>query len=442
MNLTYAQLIGGNRNFRNLLWGQFISELGNWFNFVAGLGIVRMVSGESPIAAGLLLFWRTMPFALLMPFAGTLADRLSRKNILLISDVLRGFFALVFLFVDDANDLWIAYLGSILIATTSAFFDGAKNAATPNITGREGLLSGTALMFSTRFLLMAIGAALGGAASVAFGYKVAFIINSISFFVSAYSIWLIPADAMRERTPLERRIEAAGKKATGFFEEIREGLRYTIENPFALTILLMNVIWAAGGGATNIVFEGLSVDVFADEKMNADFVFSALLTANGIGLFLGMVIAHRVGTYVERKKITRPFIGWSLIFHGILFAVSGYMPSLWLVFLFIILSRLLIGAEYVVQETNFQRSLPDRIRGRITTLDRGAEITMYSIASILSGIALTVISAQMTTAIAGIIAGASGLVWLIRSKNSPSHGEIPLDAEAAEDRDAEEIRSA
>ena len=41
---TYGQLLSKNRNFRNLLAGQFISELGNWFNFIAGLGLVRVVS--------------------------------------------------------------------------------------------------------------------------------------------------------------------------------------------------------------------------------------------------------------------------------------------------------------------------------------------------------------------------------------------------------------
>ncbi|MDQ3633410.1 MAG: MFS transporter [Acidobacteriota bacterium] len=430
MNLTYAQLIGGNRNFRNLLWGQFISELGNWFNFVAGLGIVRLVSGESPVAAGMLLFWRTLPFALLMPFAGTLADRLSRKNILIISDVLRGFFALIFLLVTEPSDLWIAYVASVLVSGTSAFFDGAKNAATPNIAGSEGLLSGTSLMLSTRFLLMAVGAALGGVATVLFGYKVAFIINSISFFISAYSIWLIPEDAMREKTPLERRIETVQTAATSFFEEIKEGFQYTLKNPFALTILLMNVIWALGGGMTNIVFEGLSVNVFSDERMNADFVYSVLLTANGLGLFFGMVIAHRVGNYVERKGITRSFMGWALIFHGVLFAVGGFMPSLWLVCGFIIFSRVLIGAEYAVQETMFQRSLPDRIRGRISTLDRGAEILMYSIASFLAGVSLTIISAQTATAIAGLLAGCSGVVWLIRTRKAKNFGQNEEDVQS------------
>ena len=317
MNLTYGQLIRGNRHFRNLLWGQVVSELGNWFNFIAGLGLVRLVSDASPMAAGILLFWRTVPFAVLMPFAGTLADRMSRRALMIWTDIARAGFALIFLFVSRPEDLWIAYGGSILISTASAFFEGAKNAATPNITGRDGLLSGTALMFSSRFLLMAIGAALGGVAAVYFGYRAAFIINSVSFLVSAFSIWLIPEDAMREK-------ETAGRVKAPFMQELKEGFYYTMTNPFALTILVMNIIWATGGGATNLVFEGLSVMVFSTAEMNFDFIYAAFLTANGIGLSVGMLIAHRVEAVVERRKMTRGFIGWSLIIHGILFAAAGF----------------------------------------------------------------------------------------------------------------------
>lgn len=435
MNLSYLQLIRQNRNFRNLLWGQVISELGNWFNFVAGLGVVRLVSGASPEAAGLLLLFRTLPFAILMPIAGAVADRFSRRTVLLAADLSRAGIALLFLLVTEPGDLWIAYGASVLLSGATSFFDGAKNAATPNITGKEGLLSGTALMFSTRFLLMAVGAALGGIASVFFGYDIAFIINAISFLVSAFSVWLIPEEAMRQRPPEERIVELRSRPS--FFSEIAEGLRYTVKNPFALTILLMNIIWAMGGGATNIVFEGLGTMVFSHESSNPDFVYSFLLTANGIGLGMGMLIAHKVGTYVERRKRTRGFMTWALILHGLFFAAAGYMPYLWLVAVMVLISRTIIGAEYAVQETLFQRSLPDHIRGRISTLDRGAEITMFSISSFAAGMSLTMISAENLTLIAGLLAAASGLVWMVRS-GSEGHdlsepernATRPLEAEA------------
>src|SRR5262245_4463807 len=116
MNLTYSQLLRGNRNFRNLLWGQFVSEMGNWFNFIAGLGLVRLVSDASPAAAGLLFLTRIFPFAIFSPIAGTFVDRFSRRQVMLWSDIIRVFVALAFLLVTDANDLWIAYAATVLLS--------------------------------------------------------------------------------------------------------------------------------------------------------------------------------------------------------------------------------------------------------------------------------------------------------------------------------------
>src|SRR6478672_13925485 len=222
MNLTYSQLLRGNRNFRNLLWGQLVSELGNWFNFIAVLGLIRVVSNASPEAAGIFIVCRTLPFSLLMPFAGTFADRFSRRQIMIATDLMRVAVALVFLFINSAEDLWIAYLGTILLSTGAAFFEAGKNAATPNISGANGLFAGTALMFSSRFLLMAIGSALGGAAAAVFGYKAAFIINALSFLFSAYSVWLIPEEATREAENSERQMQARPT----FLNELKEGITY------------------------------------------------------------------------------------------------------------------------------------------------------------------------------------------------------------------------
>jgi MFS family permease len=178
-SLTYRQLLSGNRNFRNLLAGQVISELGNWFNFIAGLGLVRLVSDASPTAAGVFFVCRLLPFAFVSPIAGTFVDRFSRRQVMIVTDLARVVVALMFLLVSSAETLWIAYVATIFLSTFGAFFEGAKNAATPNLAGRDGLLAGTALMFSSRFLLMAIGSALGGWAAAVFGYQVAFLINAL-----------------------------------------------------------------------------------------------------------------------------------------------------------------------------------------------------------------------------------------------------------------------
>jgi MFS family permease len=413
-SLTLGELIRGNRNFRNLLTGQFISELGNWFNFIAGLGLVRLVSDASPMAAGIFFVARLLPFALASPIAGTFVDRFSRRKVMITTDVARSVIALSFLLVTNPANLWIAYVATILLHTLGAFFDGAKNAAAPNLTGREGLLAGTALLFSTRFLLMAVGSALGGWASAAFGYHVAFVINAASFAISAYMVWRIPESAVRQK--LDSSEKAATTESRGsFLTELREGFRYSFTNHFALTIFLMNMIWATGGGAVNIIFERLGGVHFAQtEGWNPDVAVAMLWTATGFGLTFGMLIAHRTSVQLDLRKINREFIGWSLLVHGILFSVGGFMPTLWLFAIIVLVSRAIVGVEYAVQETMFQRSLPDYIRGRISTLDRGAELTVFGLSSYISGGLMYYITPQTLTLFSGLLSAMAGVVWFIR----------------------------
>jgi len=412
--LTYTQLLRGNRNFRNLLAGQVISELGNWFNFIASLGLVRLVSEASPAAAGILFAARLLPFAIASPIAGTFVDRFSRRQVMIITDLCRVGVALAFLLVDSPDDLWIAYTATALLSVFGAFFDGAKNASTPNLAGSDGLLAGTALMFSSRFLLMAIGSALGGWASAAFGYQAAFLINAASFAVSAYTVWLIPEEATRDEVTAER-MSAGGAQRGSFVTELREGFRYTVQNHFALTILIMNVIWATGGGAINVIFERLGGVHFAQvEGWFPDIATALLWTAAGLGLGLGMLVAHRMSITLDRRRSHVSFIGWTLIAHGVLFSIGGLMPSLLLFAAFVFVSRAIVGIEYAVQETLFQRSLPDYIRGRISTLDRGAELTVFGLSSYFSADLMYLISPQVLTVISGVLSAAAGVIWFIR----------------------------
>ena len=411
------------------MWGQFVSEMGNWFNFIAGLGLVRVVSDASPAAAGVLFLTRILPFALFSPIAGTFVDRFSRRQVMIFSDLVRVVFALAFLLVTNADNLWIAYVATILLSTFGAFFEGAKNAATPNMTGKDGLLAGTALMFSTRFLLMAIGAALGGFASAYFGYKIAFIINAASFAVSAFSVWLIPEEATRDDETAVRMKDKQTRES--FFTELKEGFQYTTQNHFAMTILIMNVIWATGGGAINVVFERMGgVHFAAKENWHPDLAVGILWFASGLGLFLGMMVAHRTSAIIERRGSHVSFIGWTLVIHGILFSIGGVMSSLWLLALFCFVSRAIIGVEYAVQETMFQRSLPDYIRGRISTRDRGAEMTIFSLSSYLASLAIYGISAQTLTVISGILSASAGIVWFLRERKSNSATYDSLTSEA------------
>jgi MFS family permease len=414
-SLGYKEILLGNRHFRNLWLGQVVSELGNWFNFIAGLGLVRVVSGASPEAATIMLIARTAPFSVACLFAGAITLRWSRKAVLLWTDILRGVVALGFLLVKTPQDLWIAYVCMALLSILTAFFEAAKNAAMPNVTGEEGILSGNALMFSSRFLLMSIGAALGGWASAFFGYEAAFIINAVSFIVSAYTIWLVPEERMYKpengaNAPLD--IEVA---VTSVFADMKEGWRFIKNQPLVLTIILVNIFWAVGGGALNLIAERFGGVVFAGQNgLSPDAGVAILYTATGAGLFIGMMIAHRTDAFIRRHNLLVPFIGWALIAHGILYAVGGYMPNIWLVAFFMLISRLLLGVEYAVQEAILIKEIPDGLRGRVITTDRAFEIAVFSVSSALAGWSLSVISVQFLTVISGLLSALPGIYWLVR----------------------------
>jgi len=422
-SLTYMQLLRRNQSFRRLWIGQVISELGNWFNFIAALGLVREVSHAAPEVTTLMLIFRLVPFTLFSPLAGAFVDRWSRRTVMIVTDLLRVVVALGFLFVRRPEDLWIAYLCTALLAFFGAFFEAAKNAAVPNITGERDLLAGNALMFSSRFLLLSIGAALGGWTSSKVGYSSAFVINAISFLLSAYSVWLVPDEATRK--PLSAEETPKRGLFSGYWTDIREGWAYIVTHAPVATILLVNIVWAIGGGAINLILDRLGAFEFASKSaLKADEAIGVLYFANGLGLFVGMMIARRVGMYFQVKNRTIGYIGWSLFVQGIFFALMGMMPTLLLASLCLFTSRVLLGAEFAVQETLLMRLVPDHLRGRVSTTDRAGEMMIWSVSTAIAGWSLYHITPRSLTIVSGLLSGISGILWLVLCSVRRSHGSI------------------
>jgi MFS family permease len=439
-SLTYMQLLRSNRSFRRLWFGQVISELGNWFNFLAVLGLVRHVSQGAPAVTTIILLARLIPFTLFGPLAGAFVDRWSRRTVMIVSDGARFLIALAFLLVHRPDQLWIAYVATVLLSFFGAFFEAAKNAAVPNITGERDLLAANALMFSSRFLLMSFGAVLGGWTAANFGYKAAFIINALSFIASAYSIWLIP-DRETKQADSMRDLEGGPRDQSNhrsYWSDLREGWSYIITHAPVAAILGVNILWATGGGAVNLISDRLGGIVFAGEDgTKADSAVAALYFAAGLGLFIGMIIARRVGSYVQFVGQTPAFIGWSLVFQGILFALMGLMPNLWMACLFLFAGRVLLGAEFAVQETLLMRLVPDYLRGRVSTTDRATELLVWSFSTAVAGWSLRVITPRTLTVLSGLLSASSGVVWLALF----AAGRVRLPRRLAFANEPEEVKS-
>ncbi|HEX8184505.1 MAG TPA: MFS transporter, partial [Blastocatellia bacterium] len=243
--IGYIELLRNNRNFRGLWIGRVISQTGDWFNSVALFTLLLSLTGSGE-AIGYILILKLLPTFFVGPLAGVVADRFNRKTIMIVTDVLRGVLVLGFLLVRSPEQVWIVYAIVALEVVLSTFFEPAESAAVPSIVSRDELLSANALSGASWSVTLALGAALGGLVTGAFGRDTAFVIDALSFFVSAAYISTVrfPSFA-RERATGDKRLSLS--EATGVTDFV-EGARYLRSNLHVMALLLVKSGWGLGGG--------------------------------------------------------------------------------------------------------------------------------------------------------------------------------------------------
>jgi hypothetical protein len=333
--------------------------------------------------------------------------------------------ALGFLTAGSGAPIWFIVLCSGLMSASGTFFEAAKNASIANMVTRREMLTANVLMFSTRYLQLSLGAALGGVTAAKFGYTAAFIINSLSFVASAIFIWSIPSSMMRraESGSSSGESDAEGVNPTGhhtdyptghFWGEVRQGLGYIVATPFVRAVIMLNVGWATGGGMNTLLFDRISRHELANGAgRDGDWNLALLTMAAGGGLFIGMMLARRAGAWASEERRAGNFIGWSLLVAGVFFAFGGMASSPAMIALCIAVSRLVLGAEFGVQETLMMRVIPDDYRGRVFTTDRALELSTMTISMIVAGSLLTWISPRTLMMASGVLSASPGLVWLL-----------------------------
>ena len=157
----YAELLRTNTSYRNLWLGQVVSLLGDWFNLVATATLVQQLTGSSA-QVGLLFALRMLAPFVVSPFAGVVADRFDRRRVLIASDLLRAAVVLGFLFVDEADEVWLLYALTFAQLGLSGFFFPTHRAILPDVVARRDLGTANALGAATWSTMLAFGAAAGG----------------------------------------------------------------------------------------------------------------------------------------------------------------------------------------------------------------------------------------------------------------------------------------
>ncbi|HSL66385.1 MAG TPA: MFS transporter [Gaiellaceae bacterium] len=346
------------RDFGPYFLGNALSASGTWFQNLAAALLVYRQTG-SPFLLGVLNFAQFLPVLLLAPWAGSAADRLDRRKVLLVSQgaaVLLSA-ALGVLALADAAGAGVVIAFALALGVVSAFAAPAQQALVASLVQPRDLGSAIALNSMTFNLARAIGPAAAAAVIAAFGIPTAFFVNAGSYLVFVVALLLV-------RPRPQRRAERA---------PLRESLTLLREQPRLLWLLF--VVMAVGFASDPVNTES---PAFAEAFGYPDTVAGLIVGVFGAGaVAAALFFAGREGS-PRLTVATLTLLGAGMI----LFSLS---PSLWVGFAFLFVAGFGYLASNARATTQLQLEVAETHRGRIMALWSIAFLGLRPFASIVDG---------------------------------------------------------
>jgi MFS family permease len=419
--------------FRNrpflLLWlAQAATQIGG--NMVIfGLTVIIAKSTGSTTAVSALILTFLLPAVLFSALAGVFVDRLDRRLVLMLTNLLRGLAFVGMFFV--GNHLGLIYLLNILVSTITVFFAPAEAAMIPIVVPRKQLLSANSIFTLTLNAAFALGFTLVGPLIVKIaGAPILIAIVAALYFVAAGFCWTLPA-APPVRSPgatARRRVREAEDAIGLVMVQLREGLDYIRAH--------REIRWSLiylGIAASLVGVLGVLGPSFAQKTLglgSEDFVVVVLPL--GVGIVMGILLLNAYGRLVPRRRV----IEGGLIALGLLLtamALSGRISSflgssttrtglpdlslLTSLLSIVVAVAFFAGIAYagvaIPAQTQLQEDLPEDVRGRVF----GVLNMLVSVASFLPILIVGPIADLLGTTVvlllvAGLI-GASGLASIV-----------------------------
>ena len=188
----YITFLRQNKSFRRLFISDMVMFTGDWFSVIAMFLLAAEATDDSPLAIAGVLVARSFTFAPLEPITGMLADRYSRKALMLASNLLSFCILAAFLALDLMGSLVSVYLLAISLVVGRAVYDPAQTAYLPNVCTKEELLTANALVSGGWSASMGFGAGIGGLVISKYGIEVGLMIDSVTFLFAALMISTLP----------------------------------------------------------------------------------------------------------------------------------------------------------------------------------------------------------------------------------------------------------
>ncbi|HEY4770014.1 MAG TPA: MFS transporter [Myxococcales bacterium] len=390
-SFTIRRLFGvlrDNRDFRTLYAANAVSQTGDWFNVVALFSLLLELTGKGE-AVALALLTRFVPMFFAGPAAGVLADRVSRRAIMVVSDLLRVALVLCLLLVRRPDQVWIAYAVVTAHSIVSAFFEPAQQAMLPNLVSEADYPLAATLENSLWAATLAFGSALGGVALALIGRDAAFVFDAFTFLGSAALLArLPPGHANRADKQAIEVVEEAREPGSQIqnllgLRDLREGVRYVASHRRVRALLAVKASFGLTLGGVLVLLAYFGEKVFA--RGNGAGI-AVLWTARGLGSFAGPFAAFRLAGTDERGL--RRSISGAFALLAVCYVAFALSPSIGYAAVALAIANGGGSILWTSGSTLLQRMVPDAVRGRVAAAEIGGFMLTLSASTVATGLLL------------------------------------------------------
>ena len=263
------------KNYQKLFWSGVLNGAGNRFTQVAVLTLLYQLTA-SAAAIGLLFAVRMLPYLFFAPFGGMLADRFSKKYLLIVVDIIRAPIALlpILVLAMGADFIWLVYLSAFLLSCGEAIYNPARMASIPLMVKQDRLLYINAIEQIMIGSVLIIGSSTGGLISYYFGLSAAFALDAFTFIVSGI---LLTSIKLNKSRPAERTDTRKVPISSLIFGSALIMIFLFIE----FTVPLAN-------GIDNVLMSVYALDVFKMGDIGVGFIYACL----GAGFVLSSLFSN------------------------------------------------------------------------------------------------------------------------------------------------------
>jgi MFS family permease len=396
-------VLRSNRNLQLLFGGQVISTFGDWLYVVALVVLAYDLTGSATLVAAI-TFVRLLPYALFLPFSGVLADRGNRKALMIGADLGRGACMLGLLFVGSEETLWIAFPLVFLATAFSSLFKPAMSSVLPALVGdEENLVKANGIWSQMDALSFVLGPALGGVLVLLGEPRLAFLINGLTFLISAATLLFV-------RVPPREAAERREGGEEGWLSETVAGFRFLFKEnegvlaAFTLTITGIGLM----GGAMWTLTVVLAEETFGLGGQGTGF----LNAAYGAGGLLGGLV---VGAAASRLGLGSTFI-WGTAISSAVAILFGLSPAGVLPFVLILALGVTDVFSDVASTTVLQTGTPNELLGRVFGAFESTLVFSMLVGAAVIGPLIDITGPRAATVILTLISVALLIVCLPRLK--------------------------